>query len=96
MWEDLGDVQFIRPTGIRLDVESWDKLIDSVAPRNRLLLVIDFSGVQNISTAILAKLINLKKELNAAGSRLKIEHIPPDGLEVFRMTRLDQLLGVEP
>ena len=38
----LGDVQVIRPTGSRVDVESWDRLIDSVATPNGLRLVIDF------------------------------------------------------
>jgi anti-anti-sigma factor len=96
VWEDLGDVQVIRPTGSHFDLESWDTLIDSVATRNGLRLVIDFSEIQNISSEILGELINLKKKLTAARGRLRIEHVHPDLVEIFRMTRLDQVLGLEP
>jgi anti-anti-sigma factor len=96
VWEVLGDVQVIRPTGSCFDLESWDSLIDSVATRNCLRLVIDFSEVQYMSSAILGKLINLKKKLSAARGRLRIEHVHPDLLEIFRITRLDQALGIEP
>jgi anti-sigma B factor antagonist len=67
-----------------------------VTLHNGVRLVIDFSDVQNISSAILGKLINLRKKLNAAGGRLNIQHVHPDLVEVFRMTRLDQMLGLEP
>jgi anti-anti-sigma factor len=96
VWEDLGDVQIIRPTASRLDQESWDSLIDSVTVDQGVRLVIDFSEVRYISSAILGKLINLKKKLNAARGGLNIRHLHPDLVEVFRITRLDQLLGLEP
>ena len=63
---------------------------------NGLRLVIDFSEVENISSSIRGKLIKLKKKLTAARGRLRIEYVPPDLLEVFPMTRLDQMLGLEP
>src|SRR5436305_5369278 len=57
-WEDLGDVQVIRPTGSRLDAESLDRLIDSVAMQSGLRLVIDLGEVQYLASPVLGKLIN--------------------------------------
>src|SRR6516165_2349922 len=62
-WEDLGDLQVIRPTGNRLDPESLGRLIDSVAMRPGRRMVIDFSEVEYLASSVLAKLINLKKRL---------------------------------
>jgi anti-anti-sigma factor len=95
-WEDLGDVQVIRPTGSRLDPESLDSLIDSVAMRSGLRLVIDLSHVQYLASPVLGKLINLKKQLGGCGGRLGLQHVHPDLVEVFRITRLDRVFDLEP
>jgi anti-anti-sigma regulatory factor len=96
VWEDLGDTQVIKLTGGRLDAELWDRLMDSVNLYDHLRLGLDFSEVQYFSSEILAKLINLKKKLRAARRELNIRHLHPDLAEVFRITRLDQVLGLEP
>lgn len=96
-WEDLGDVQVIRPTGGGSDSESWDRLIDSlVEVRSGRRLVIDFSGVQCLASPVLGKLIHLKKRLGAAGGRLGLQHVHPDLMAVFRITRLDRVFDLEP
>jgi anti-anti-sigma factor len=95
-WEDLGDVRVIRPTGRLLDAESWDSLIDSVTMPKGMRLAIDFSEVRYMSSAVLGKLINLKKKLNGARGRISLRHLHPDLVEVFRITRLDKVLGLEP
>jgi anti-anti-sigma factor len=93
-WEDLGDVQVIRLTGSRLDPESLDRLIDSRAMRSGQRLVIDLSSVQYLASPILGKLINLKKQLGGRG-RLILQHVHPDLVEVFRITRLDRVFDLE-
>jgi anti-anti-sigma factor len=95
VWEEMGDAEVIRCTGSRLDPESWDRLIDSVTMRNGVQLIIDLSAVQYLSSAILAKLINLKRKVAAIRGKIRIRGIHPDQLEVFRITRLDQMFDIE-
>ena len=92
--EDLEDVQVIRLTGSRLDPESLDRPIDSGAMRSGQRLVIDLSNVQYLASPILCKLINLKKQLGGRG-RLILQHVHPDLVEVFRITRLDRVFDLE-
>jgi anti-sigma B factor antagonist len=95
-WEDLGEVQIIRPTGSRFDPEAWNRLIDSVAMRPGQRMVIDLGGVEYLASSVLGKLINLKKRLGAGGGRLSLQHVHPDLVEVFRITRLDRVFDLEP
>jgi anti-anti-sigma factor len=95
VWEDLGDIQVARPTGRRLDAESWNRLIDSVTVNNGVRLVIDFGDVHDMSSAILGKLINLKKQVAAVRGQVRLRSVHPDVLEVFRITHLDQVFEIE-
>jgi anti-sigma B factor antagonist len=58
-------------------------------------LVLDLSYVQYLSSAVLGKLINLKKKVTAMKGKLKIENLHPDLLEIVRITRLDQAFDIE-
>src|SRR5262245_62829808 len=57
-------------------------------------LLLNFSNVQYLSSAALGKLINLKKKLGAVKGSMKLCCIHPDLLEVFRITRLDQVFEI--
>ena len=93
--EDLGDVQVIKPTGNLLHPESLDRLFESVAMWRGIRIVLDFSDVQFLSSAVLARLINLKKKVAASGGRVGLRNIHPDLREVFRLSRLDQVFDIE-
>lgn len=95
-WEDLGEDQVIRPSDRRLDPGSLDRLIDSLAMRPGLRLLIDMSEVQYLDSPALSKLIDLKRKLRAGGGRLRLQSVPPDLAEVFRITGLDRVFDVEP
>lgn len=58
-------------------------------------LVLDLGEVQYLSSAALGKLINLKKKVTSVKGRLRLQNLSSDLLEVFRVTRLDQVLEVE-
>ncbi len=94
-WEDLGDDQVIKLTGSVLRPESFERLIDSATTRSAMRLVLDFSEVQYLSSPALGKLINLKKQVRSVGRQLILRHVNPDLLEVFRITRLDQVFDLE-
>jgi anti-anti-sigma factor len=75
--------------------ESLDQLFESVEMRLGMRLVLDFSDVHYLSSAALGKLINLKRKVATVRGKLRLRGIHPDLLEIFRITRLDQVLEIE-
>ncbi|MCA1684680.1 MAG: STAS domain-containing protein [Planctomycetia bacterium] len=73
--------------------EVGDQLYGLVEEGHKKLLL-NFGNVQYLSSAALGKLINLKKKVGAAKGKLKLCCIHPDLLEVFRITRLDQVFEI--
>ena len=57
-------------------------------------LVLDLCDVQHVSSAALGELIKLKRKVVGMSGRLKIKNLQPDLLEVFRITRLDQVFDM--
>jgi anti-sigma B factor antagonist len=94
-WEDAGDTVVIKPTGSILRSEDLDTLIEKSSEKRWVRLVLDLSAVHYLSSAALAKLINLKKKLVGERGKLKIENVHPDLLEVFRITGLDKVFDIE-
>ena len=76
--------------------EVGDQLYQLVDVEGKHRLLLNFGNVQYLSSAALGKLINLKKKINAVNGQLKLCCIHPDLLEVFRITRLDQVFQIYP
>jgi len=74
--------------------EVGDQLYSLVEDEGHTQLLLNFGNVQYLSSAALGKLINLKKKVGAAKGKLKLCCIHPDLLEVFRITRLDQVFEI--
>ena len=68
-------------------------LVDSLG-QPRLLL--NFNGVEHLSSSMLAKIIGLHKRTKAAGGRLALCAINPDLYEVFKITQLNKMLSIFP
>jgi len=79
-----------------LEPEALETLIDWVSMRSGTRLVIDLSDVEYLTSSDLGKLINLKKKLTSRGVRLRLQHVHPDLMDVFRLTRLDNVFSLEP
>jgi anti-anti-sigma factor len=79
-----------------LTLEVVERIADLVRNRaeNRPL-VIDMSEVEYLSSAVIARLIELRKDVDSRGGRLRIRNLHSDLAEVFRITRLDQVFGLE-
>jgi anti-sigma B factor antagonist len=71
-----------------------DQLFGLVDQNQKILL--NFSNVEYLSSAALGKLIALNKKVKAADGRLILCSIDPNIYEVFELTRLDQILKIEP
>ena len=82
----------------RLDMTTSDafteRLLALVA--GRLPLVIDFSGVNYISSAGLRALMLASKQARNAGNRLAIAALQPVVLEIFQISRFDKLVPCYP
>ena len=76
--------------------EVGDQLYQLVDVEGKRQLLLNFGNVQYLSSAALGKLINLKKKVGAVKGKLKLCCIHPDLLEVFRITRLDQVFEISP
>jgi anti-sigma B factor antagonist len=74
--------------------EVGDQLYSLVEDEGHKELLLNFGNVQYLSSAALGKLINLKKKVGAVKGKLKLCCIHPDLLEVFRITRLDQVFEI--
>ena len=76
--------------------EVGDQLYQLVDVEAKHQLLLNFGNVRYLSSAALGKLINLKKKVGAVKGKLKLCCIHPDLLEVFRITRLDQVFEIYP
>ena len=74
--------------------EVGDQLYSLVGDEGHTKILLNFGNVQYLSSAALGKLINLKKKVGAVKGALKLCCIHPDLLEVFRITRLDQVFEI--
>ena len=74
--------------------EVGDQLYSLVEDEGHKQLLLNFGNVMYLSSAALGKLINLKKKVGAAKGKLKLCCIHPDLLEVFRITKLDQVFEI--
>lgn len=74
--------------------EVGDQLYQLVDVEGKREILLNFGNVQYLSSAALGKLINLKKKVGAVKGKLKLCCIHPDLLEVFRITRLDQVFEI--
>ena len=71
------------------------ELLALVTDEQRKSLLLNFEGVQFLSSAALGKLIKLDKTVKGAGGRLKLACIRPEIYEVFSITKLDQQFDIK-
>jgi len=57
-------------------------------------LLLDFAGVDYLSSMFLSKLLGLKKRLEKKQGKLKLCAICPDVREVFAITKIDTILDI--
>jgi anti-sigma B factor antagonist len=57
-------------------------------------VVLSFLGVQQLSSLVLGKLIQIHKRLAESGGELRLADIEPHTYEVFTITRLDRLFRI--
>ena len=95
----LGDVTIVRfldkkildEAGI---LELGAELFGLVEQENRKSLLLNFAGVEFLSSAALGKLITLDRKVKSNKGRMKMSNIRPEILEVFQITKLNKIFDI--
>ena len=95
----LGDVTIVRfldkkildEAGI---LEVGSELFGLVEQENRKCLLLNFTGVEFLSSAALGKLITLDRKVKSNKGRMKMSNIRPEILEVFQITKLNKIFDI--
>lgn len=74
--------------------ELGTELFSLVEHDNRKSILLNFTGVEFLSSAALGKLITLDRKVKAAKGRMKMCHIRPEILEVFQITKLNKVFDI--
>lgn len=75
-------------------IEQFGCEIFSIVDVDGVRFLLDFKGVEFLSSAALNKLIILDKMIKARGGRLVMCHLIHEVSEVFALTRLDKLFDI--
>ncbi len=70
------------------------EMYDLVEKQGRSRIIINFENVQRFSTALLGKLVGLKKKAVDAAGTVVLCCIPPTILEIFSVTGLDRAFEI--
>jgi anti-sigma B factor antagonist len=74
--------------------EIGDEMNKLVEATRGIKLVVDFKGVEYLSSTVLGKLITLKRKVDAQNGRLRLCNIKKAILEVFSITKLDTIFEI--
>ena len=95
--EDVAVVRFVdrRILDAANIEELGDELFGLVETDDRKQLLLNFTGVEFLSSAALNKLIILDKKVKSNGGKLVLCELRQEIKEVFAITRLDQLFTIK-
>jgi len=85
------DKKILEETGIQ---ELGSELFSLVELDNRKSILLNFTGVEFLSSAALGKLITLDRKVKAHKGRLKMSNIRPEIFEVFQITKLNKVFDI--
>lgn len=86
------DHKIIDPEAIQ---QLGDELFDLVEGEQRRNIVLNFSGVEFLSSAALGKLITFDKKVKRQDAKLILTNISPEIFQVFAITNLDKLFHIK-
>jgi len=75
-------------------LEVGSELFGLVELENRKSLLLNFSGVEFLSSAALGKLITLDRKVKSHKGRMKMSNIRPEILDVFQITKLNKVFDI--
>jgi anti-anti-sigma factor len=99
--EAAGDVNVVHLRGRGIVTEQnvmrvLERVRDLISAHGRDRLLLDFDGVNYLSSTILGRLINLAHHARDEHNHLKLCNLRPDIQDVFRITRLEGFFEMYP
>lgn len=93
---DVGVVNFLTSQVLdELNVQQLGEELNNLVEKQGMTkLVINFSKIKFLSSAVLGKLISLNKKVTAEKGRMAFSNINDDIMQVFKITRLDKLIPI--
>jgi anti-sigma B factor antagonist len=97
---EVGDVTVVRFVDRRILDEAniqemGQELFQIVEEQGKKQILLNFSGVEFLSSAALGKLITLDKRVKSHSGKLILSNIRPEIYEVFKITRLNTTLDIK-
>lgn len=87
------DVAFLDETSIR---ELGDELEALVTKSDKINLIINFTNIDYLSSAVLGRLVKVHKLIKAKNGKMHLCHIKNSILQVFKSTKLDKIFAIFP
>jgi anti-anti-sigma factor len=94
--EERGGVLILRVAG-RLDAKSSPVLetrIDTFIEAGKLKIVLNFKGVEYLSSAGMRLLLSVTKKLNAKNGSMAVSGVAAEVLDVIKMAGFDRILKI--
>ena len=77
------------------DIQALQESIMSVVePAENIYIILDFSNVQFLSSAVLGLLIRISKRIYEREGQLRLCNINPKIYEIFKITRLNKIFDI--
>ena len=97
--QELGDVTVVRFRDPRitnpLEIEELGRqLYQALEVRNGSKLIIDFSPVEFLSSAMIGKLISLNRKAKVCKAALRLCNLRPEIREIFHFCSLEQVFDI--
>ena len=95
----IGDVTVVRFNDRKILDEAGilqfgSELFSLVEQDNRKSILLNFDGVEFLSSAALGKLITLDRKVKSHKGRMKMSNIRPEILDVFAVTKLNKVFDI--
>ncbi len=90
---DFLDSRILDENVIKVVVEEIFALVNN---SYKIKLIIDFQNVDYLSSAVLGKMVALKKLCDEAKGMLRLCNIKPSIRQIFTITKLDKLIEIHP
>ena len=92
---DNPDAPVVASFGALMNADAVKRIADLLGEERGRSIILDLSETTYITSAALARMVNLKKRLSGRGGRVLIRNLHPDLAEVFLITGLYRVFGLE-
>ncbi len=88
----LADERLVEPEHLK---RLFDDLITLLGKTDERQVVLDFTPVKFMASAMLGKLVALQKKCDEFQAKLKLCGVSPDIMQVFKITKLNKVFDIQ-